>query len=60
MLIVTDVYPNNSNLLATAGDDKTIKIFDRRESKIVKIIDSIHEGDNYNYYLVLGLKMIIW
>ena len=37
-----DVCPTDSNLLASGGDDVDIKIFDKRESKIVKTIDDIH------------------
>lgn len=40
-----DICPTNSNLLAAAGTDRNIKIFDRREAKIVKIIDPNH-SDN--------------
>ena len=34
-----EVCPINNNLLATAGEDNNIKIFDRREAKIVKTIE---------------------
>ena len=37
-----DVCPTDSNLLVSGGTDKNIKIYDRRESKIVKTIDDIH------------------
>lgn len=37
-----DVCPNNGSLLATAGEDQNIKIYDRREAKIAKIFDKIH------------------
>lgn len=40
-----DACPSNNNLLAAAGLDKNVKIIDRRESKIVKAIDSIHTGN---------------
>ena len=38
-----DVSQRDGNLLA-AVDDKDLKIFDKRESKIVKTIDGIHES----------------
>ena len=38
-----DVCPNNGNLLAAGGSDMSLKIFDKRESKIVKTFDGIHE-----------------
>ena len=44
MTLWIDVCPSNQNLLATAGSDKKIKIYDRREAKIVKIIDPTHPG----------------
>ena len=37
-----DVCPTDSNLLASGGVDKSINIFDKRESRIVKTIDDIH------------------
>ena len=39
-----DVCPTDANLLASAGLDRSIKIIDRRESKIVKTIDEIHSS----------------
>ncbi len=39
-----DVCPANNNLLATTGSDKQVKIYDRREAKIVKIIETGHSG----------------
>ena len=39
-----DVCQSNENLLAFGGQDKIVKIFDKRESKIVKTFDSIHTG----------------
>lgn len=36
-----DVCPTDNNLLAAAGADKNVKIVDRRESKIVKTIDTL-------------------
>lgn len=39
-----DVCPNNGNLLAAAGYDKNIKIYDHREAKIVKVFEMMHTG----------------
>ena len=36
--------PTNANLLASGGSDKSIKIYDRRESQIIKTYDGIHHG----------------
>ena len=39
-----DLCPSNENLLASAGYDKNIKIYDRLVEKIVKTYDKIHTG----------------
>ncbi len=39
-----DICQSNGNLLASGGQDKAIKIFDKRESKIVETFDDIHSG----------------
>ena len=39
-----DVCPTDENLLATCGHDMDIKIYDRRESKIVRTFYDIHFG----------------
>ena len=39
-----DVCPTDSDLLASGGRDKNIKIYDRRESKIIKTFNDIHFG----------------
>ena len=42
-----DVCPTNGNLLAAGGRcSKSVMIYDRRESKIVKTLGSIHSGNN--------------
>jgi hypothetical protein len=51
-----DVYQSDGNLLASGGMDKNIKIYDRRESKIVKTFDGIHSGKKYKYYLLFQQK----
>ena len=40
-----DVCQNNGNLLALAGTDQDVKIFDKRESEIVRIFDDV-DGSN--------------
>ena len=37
-----DVCQNNGSLLATAGVDNNVKIFDKRVSKVVHTFDDIH------------------
>ena len=32
-------------MLALGGDDRNVKIFDKRESKIVQTFDDIHQGN---------------
>lgn len=39
-----DVSQNNGNLLASSDYEKIIKIFDKRESKIVKTFEGIHSS----------------
>lgn len=43
-----DVCQNNPNLLASGGEEFNVKIFDRRESKIVEIFEKIHSGRRNN------------
>ena len=47
----------DDNLLAAAGKDKNVKIYDRRESKIVKVFgDGLHSGKNSeNVVFVLNI-----
>lgn len=40
-----DVLPINGNLLASAGWDKKVKMFDKRESNIVRTFDDIHKSN---------------
>lgn len=35
----------DGNLLAAAGEDGEIKVYDRRESKIVKVLDQVHSSE---------------
>ena len=39
--------PSNGNLLVTGGTDQNIKIFDRREAKVVRIFYGIHTGTKF-------------
>ncbi len=47
-----DVCQSNGNLLASGGTDRIIKIFDKRESKIVKTFEDIHSGKEFHPILV--------
>ena len=39
-----DVCQSNGNLLASGGGNMAVKIFDKREAKIVQTFDGIHKG----------------
>ena len=41
-----DTCQGSENLLAAAGQESSIKIFDRRESKLVKTFENFHTGMN--------------
>lgn len=40
-----DVCQSDGNLLVSCGHDKKIKIFDKRESKVIKTFDVGHTGN---------------
>lgn len=40
-----DACPSNGNLIASGGEDKSIKLYDKRSSRIVKIFNELHEGE---------------
>ena len=42
-----DACPNDGNLLAADGGNGSIKIFDRREGRIVKTFEEVHAGNKY-------------
>ncbi len=49
-----DVSQINANLLVSGGSDKAIKIFDKRESKIVKTFEGIHSGkESHSIFVVI-------
>lgn len=43
-ILAIDVCPSNGNLVATAGSDHRVKIYDRRESKMIKTLNTLHSG----------------
>jgi len=48
-----DVCQSNANLLASGGSDKAIRIFDKREPKIVRNFNNIHSGKEFHYILIV-------
>ena len=63
-----DVYQCDGNLLTAGGDNKNVKIFDKRKSKFVQTFDGIHEGNIFfnkslltsNCYLIGSVRCIRW
>ena len=56
-------------MLAAGGDDRTVKIFDKRESKIVQTYDDIHIGNIFlfnksfltsNCYYIDEINCVRW
>lgn len=45
-----DVCPSNGNLVASVGQDKKAKIFDKRESRVVQTFDGIHTGNIFKLF----------
>ena len=45
-----DICQNNGNLLAACGMDMEIKIFDKRESKIIKTFVGAHSSNNLDLF----------
>ncbi len=48
-----DVCQSNGNLLASGGTEQIIKIFDKRESKIVKTFEVVHSGKELHSIFVV-------
>ncbi len=48
-----DVCQSYPNLLASGGEDGIIKIFDKRESKVVKAFEGVHSGKEFYPILVV-------
>ena len=49
MTLWIDVCQNDGNLLVSGGYNANIKIFDKRESKIIKTFDDVHSGGNFGF-----------
>ena len=41
-------------MLATSGKDKNVKLFDKRESKIVQTFDGIHTGNIFLFNKIIN------
>ena len=53
-----DVCQSDGNLLASGGYDLNVKIFDKRESKIVQTFDDIHDGNIFELFNISFLTSI--
>ena len=51
-----DVNPKNSNLLATAGYDKQVKIYDKRCSPVARTFDDVHKSKNNRISVLFSSK----
>ena len=41
-----DVCPTDNNIIAVGGEDRVVKIYDRRESKVIKEIGDSKDGNS--------------
>lgn len=49
-----DVCPSDGNLLAAGGESKDIKIYDRRQSSLAKILKPLHTSKDYRFFITSG------
>lgn len=47
------------NLLATCGSDREVRIYDRREGKIVKRFEKVHEGSLVECFFLASNPLLI-
>ena len=52
-----DVCQGDGNLLVAGGGDLSIKVIDRRESRIVKTFSKCHSGEKYSQLSIFTLKL---
>jgi hypothetical protein len=55
-----DVCQSNANLLASGGNEKAIKIFDKRESKIIKTFEYVYLGKENHSFLVVNATDVLF
>ncbi len=55
-----DVCQSDPNLLASVGNDSIVKIFDKRESKIVKTFEGIHAGKEFHSILLTSAAEVLF
>ena len=55
-----DVCQNDGNMLASGGTDVNLKIFDKRESKIVQTFNEIHLGNIFLFNMKASAESQWW